>query len=118
MKPTSITASSSHQSDGLTAKRKDELYGRITAQQLAKFLAGKWSQKQFVARVKLENSARFEDVGSHFNYIDDGHVKKMNHHVRLNKRPLTGRPQERFGSFTQHMLRIDNTHEEEEQKEA
>lgn len=32
-----------HQSDGLTAKRKDEMFGRLSTHALAKFLARKYT---------------------------------------------------------------------------
>jgi hypothetical protein len=43
-KKKSITASAGlHQSDGLTAKRKDELFGRVSQHTLAKFLNKKYT---------------------------------------------------------------------------
>lgn len=38
----------SHVSDGLTAKRKDELYGRLSTHLLAKFLSQKYPQYLFI----------------------------------------------------------------------
>ena len=44
-KKKSITSSAGqHQSDGLTAKRKDEMYGRLSHHTLAKFLKQKYTQ--------------------------------------------------------------------------
>lgn len=43
------------QSDGITAKRKDELYGRVSTTLLAKFLNGKYKQSTFIEKLKIEN---------------------------------------------------------------
>jgi hypothetical protein len=44
VKKSSITASTGgHQSNGITAKRRDELYGRINIHSLAKFLNKKYT---------------------------------------------------------------------------
>ena len=43
VKKKSVTASTGHQSDGLTAKRRDELFGRVTIHSLAKFLNQKYT---------------------------------------------------------------------------
>jgi hypothetical protein len=52
---------------------------------------------------------RLDDRGTDFNYVDAGYVHQLSHEVRLNKRPITGKPAERFGSFTQGLLGIDNS---------
>lgn len=53
-------------------------------------------------------------IGTDFNYIDDGYVKNISHDIRLNKRPLTGKPHEKFGQFTQGLFGIDNTKQNQE----
>ena len=94
-KKKSITASAGqNQSDGLTAKRKDELYGRLTHHTLAKFLNRKYTQTQFITKIKQENGVRMDDKGTDFNYTDAGYVAQLSHEVRLNKRPITGKPLE------------------------
>ena len=50
-----------------------------------------------------------DDKGTDFNYLDPGYAQVLTHEVRLNKRPITGKPAEQFGSFTQGLLSIDNT---------
>jgi len=35
----------------------------------------------------------------------------MKHEVRLNKRPITAKPYEKFGKFTQNLFAINNTNE-------
>ena len=52
---------------------------------------------------------RLDDKGSDFNYTDQGYVTSMPHAVRLNKRPITAKPAEKFGDFTQGLFSIDNT---------
>lgn len=47
-----------HVSDGLMAKRKDELYGRLSTHLLAKFLTQKQPQYQFIKKLKEENHVR------------------------------------------------------------
>lgn len=42
-------------SDGITAKRKDELYGRLSTTLLSKFLNGKYDQNTFIQKLKIEN---------------------------------------------------------------
>jgi hypothetical protein len=42
-------------SDGITAKRKDELYGRLSTTLLQKFLNGKYDQNTFITKLKIEN---------------------------------------------------------------
>jgi hypothetical protein len=76
---------------------------------LAKFLNKKYTQPQFITKLKQENGVRMDDKGSDFNYTDPGYVQVLSHEVRLNKRPITGKPAEQFGSFTQGLLSIDNT---------
>ena len=48
-------ASGARVSDGVTAKRKDELYGRLEPNLLAKFLSGKFNQNTFVTKLKVLN---------------------------------------------------------------
>ena len=88
------------QSDGATAKKKEEMYGRVGTEQLAKFLTGKFTQSQFVRKIKVENGARLDDKGSDFNFIDNSYEKSIPHDVRINKRPITANPGEKFGTFT------------------
>jgi len=45
-------ATSVRVSDGVTAKNKDELFGRVSTDQLAKFLMQQYNQAQFVYVVK------------------------------------------------------------------
>lgn len=52
---------------------------------------------------------RLDDKGTDFNYTDQGYVQQLDHHVRLNKRPITAKPAEKFGEFTQGLLAIDNS---------
>lgn len=40
-------------SDGVTAKRKDEMYGRLDPKLLAKFLSGKFDQNTFINKLKV-----------------------------------------------------------------
>ena len=51
----------------------------------------------FMQRIKQENASRVA-YDTDFNFA--GHPKEMNHDIRLNKRPLTGKPMEKFGQFT------------------
>jgi len=48
VKKTVVATAGQHQSDGLTAKRKDELFGRLSGQDLAKFLSSKYNQTTFL----------------------------------------------------------------------
>ena len=57
----------------------------------------------------MENGVRLDDRGTDFNYTDQGYVQSLPHQVRLNKRPITAKPAEQYGSFTQDLLNIDNT---------
>lgn len=52
---------------------------------------------------------RMDDKGTDFNYTDPGYVQILTHEVRLNKRPITAKPAEQFGNFTQGLLSIDNS---------
>jgi len=99
----------SHVSDGLMAKRKDELFGRLSTHLLAKFLSRKYPQSLFIKKLKEENQVKMEDTGTDFNYVDDGYATNFAHSVRLNKRPITAKPKEKFGTFTQSLFNIDNT---------
>lgn len=47
-----------HVSDGLTAKRKDELYGRLSTHLLAKFLNQKYPQQYFIKKLKEDNQVK------------------------------------------------------------
>ena len=96
------------QSDGLTAKKRDEMFGRVRPDLLAQFLHGKMNQGEFIARVRSENGDKTAP-DTDFNFIDAGYTKPMGHAIRLNKRPLTGVPPERFGRFTQTLFKINNS---------
>lgn len=52
-------------------------------------------------KVKSENQQKTGiNKVNDFNYTDEGYVTKLPHHVRINKRPLTANPGEKFGNFT------------------
>ena len=61
-----------------------------------------------MALIKKENSARLYDKGTDFNYTDLGYTQKLQHEIRINKRPITAKPDEKFGSFTQSLFGFDN----------
>ena len=88
------------QSDGLLVKRRDELYGRLSSNALAKFLSQNFTQQTFILKLKKENHKMVEDKGNDFNFTDSGYQQNIPHFVRLNKRPITAKPCEKFGSFT------------------
>lgn len=85
-------ATNIRQSNDLTAKKKDELFGRVSTEMIAKFLTQKVSQYEFIKKMKNENAYRIDDRGGDFNYTDAGYVTSLPHQVRLNKRPLTAAP--------------------------
>jgi hypothetical protein len=85
-------AAAPSQSDGLTAKRRDEPFGRVSTHLLAKFLQRKYTQSQFVYKIKKENNAKTLEIGSDFNFLDKGFETYIPHEARLNKRPYTGQP--------------------------
>lgn len=58
LKKKSTASQGSHISDGLVAKRKDELYGRLSTHLLAKFLAQKYTQFMFIKKLKEENHVK------------------------------------------------------------
>ena len=51
-------------------------------------------------KVRGEVNKRLDDKGSDFNFTDQGYTTSLPHAVRLNKRPLTALPKEKFGDFT------------------
>jgi hypothetical protein len=92
----------SRQSNDLTVKKKVELYGRVGTELVAKFLTKKISQYEFIAKMKGDVNSRLDDRGTDFNY--SGYQTNLSHEVRINKRPLTAFPQEKFGDFTQNLF--------------
>lgn len=58
LKKKSNANAGSHISDGLMAKRKDELFGRLSSHLLAKFLAQKYTQQVFIKKIKEENQVK------------------------------------------------------------
>jgi hypothetical protein len=58
LKKKSTATQGSHVSDGLMAKRKDEMFGRLSSQTLANFLAQKYTQKGFIKKIKEENQIK------------------------------------------------------------
>lgn len=61
------------QSDGLLVKRRDELFGRLSSNALAKFLTQRFSQDTFIRKLKKENHKMVDDVGTDFNFTDTGY---------------------------------------------
>ena len=55
MKKEKVSTVGVHQSDGLTAKRKDELYGRLNGLTLANFLSSKFNQATFMYKLRSDN---------------------------------------------------------------
>ena len=47
-----------------------------------------------------------DDKGSDFNFTDPGHVTQIPHQIRINKRPLTGKPKEHFGMFSESLFSL------------
>jgi hypothetical protein len=62
-----------------------------------------------VHKVKKENKKKITEIGSDFNYLDPAYEAYISHEVRLNKRPITAKPGENFGTFTQNLFAIDNS---------
>jgi hypothetical protein len=48
-------------------------------------LTGHINQEEFIERIKYENRHRFEELGSHFNFVDDGYKTGLN--FNKDKRP-------------------------------
>lgn len=62
----------------------------------------------------MENHQKLGDTkGTDFNFTDYGYTCKGTHEVRLNKRPITAKAQEKFGSFTQSLFNINNSKEKQ-----
>lgn len=62
----------------------------------------------------MENKNRLiiHEGGNDFNYTDQGYVTKIPHNIRINKRPNTANPGEKFGNFTQQLFQFgENTAE-------
>lgn len=85
---------------------RDEMFGRVSGELVAKFLTQKLTQNQFIKLIKKENGSKVENLGTDFNYVDVGYQTQLPHSVRINKRPLTGQPREAFGDFTQNLFKF------------
>ena len=107
MKKEKVSAVGVHQSDGLTAKRKDELFGRLNGITLANFLSSKYNQATFMYKLRTDNQERLDDKGTDFNYADKGFHTHLAHSVRINKRPITAYPGEKFGNFTSNIFSLE-----------
>ena len=70
VKKSKVATSSTHQSDALTFKMKEEMFGRLPSEHMAKFLTQRMTQGQFIRKVKGENKARLDDKGTDFNFTD------------------------------------------------
>jgi rhodanese-related sulfurtransferase len=67
-------------------------------------LSSKYNQATFVEKIKKENFERLDDEGTDFNYPDLGYSTTIPHAVRINKRPITAKPQEKFGTFSESLF--------------
>jgi hypothetical protein len=67
-------------------------------------LSSKYNQTTFLEKVKKENLDRLDDAGTDFNYPDLGYSTHLSHNVRINKRPITAKPQEQFGTFSESLF--------------
>ena len=108
MKKEKVSTVGVHQSDGLTAKRKDELFGRLSGLTLANFLSSKYNQATFMYKLRTDNQERLDDKGTDFNYADAGYKLQLAHSVRINKRPITAYPGEKFGNFTSNIFSLES----------
>ena len=59
-----------------------------------------------MTKLKQDNK-RIQTKDTDFNYTDLGYTTQLAHEVRLNKRPYTAEPKEKFGEFTHNVFNLN-----------